>query len=318
MDFYRFHRRSNMHRPEADNLIQTIPAILHDGTNRPMRPNDRHRSPGPDFEHVTSLANETVKRLRSLDRKKSREESGLFLAEGARLIEEGLRHGWRPALVLAGLPGLERPRTRDLLDRLQAQGARVLTASERVMGAVSRKDNPQTVIAAFRQRADALGSFPLDGPRRWLALYEVRDPGNLGTILRTSDAAGVDGVVLIGDTCDPYSMEAVRASMGSLFAMRVACADVDEFLKWRQHASAQLVAASMRGATRHDAFPFAGKTIILMGNEQSGLPPALEAACDALVRIPMAGGADSLNLASAASLMIYELWRSTGYEGSMP
>lgn len=274
------------------------------------------RSAGNAPEHVTSVSNDTVKRLRALDRKKAREEQGLFLAEGARLIEEGLKHGWRPAVALAGLPALERPRTLDLLKRLRGAGARTLTASEKVMSAVSRKDNPQTVIAAFHQRLSDLPDLPTAGARRWLALYEVRDPGNLGTILRTGDAAGVDGVILIGDTCDPFSMEAVRASMGSLFAMPIARAGTDEFLRWKTRTGAQLTAASMRGQARHDQVRYGDKTIVVLGNEQSGLPPSLEAECDALVRIPMSGAADSLNLAAAASVMIYEVWRSTGFEGS--
>ena len=282
-----------------------------------MTPAER-RTAGQTPEHVTSVSNDTVKLLRSLDRKKAREESGLFLAEGARLIEEGLRHGWRPSVALAGLQALERPRTADLLGRLRTAGARTLTASEKVMSAVSRKDNPQTVIAAFHQRLSALTELPTQGPRRWLALFEVRDPGNLGTILRTSDAAGVDGVVLIGDTCDPFSMEAVRASMGSIFAMPVARAGTDEFLKWKAATGAQLTAASMRGRERHDQVRYPERTIVVLGNEQSGLPPTLESECDVLVRIPMSGAADSLNLASAASVMIYEVWRSTGYEGATP
>ncbi|MBU6319129.1 MAG: RNA methyltransferase [Alphaproteobacteria bacterium] len=275
-------------------------------------------SPSSGFapEHVTSVSNDTVKRLRSLDRKKAREETGLFLAEGARLIEEGLRHGWRPAVALAGLPALERPRTADLLERLRKAGARTLTASEKVMSAVSRKDNPQTVIAAFHQRLSTLTDLPTEGARRWLALFEVRDPGNLGTILRTGDAAGVDAVVLIGDTCDPFSMEAVRASMGSVFAMPLARADAQEFLRWKAATGAQLTAASMRGRQRHDQVRYQEKSIVVLGNEQSGLPPSFESECDVLVRIPMAGAADSLNLASAAGVMIYEVWRSTGYEGA--
>ena len=263
-----------------------------------------------------------MKLLKSLERKKVRNETGLFLAEGARLAEEALNNGWSPAYALAGMNALERPQTSALLARMKKAGARVLTASEKVLVSVSRKDNPQTVIAAFRQRVTNLADLPTDGTRRWVALYEVRDPGNLGTVVRTSDAAGVDGVILVGQTCDPFSVEAVRATMGSLFAMPIAEAGFEGFNAWRKTAGARMVAASMRGTHAHDKADSAldaarvASDIVLMGNEQSGLPPDVEAQCDELVRIPMMGKADSLNLASAASVMIYEVWRGQSYTGA--
>lgn len=257
-----------------------------------------------------------MKLLRSLDRKKARSETGLFLAEGARLAEEALNHGWAPAYVLAGSAAMERPQTAALLARMKKAGARALTASEKVLAAVSRKDNPQTVVAAFKQRLSKLSDLPTDGARRWIALYEVRDPGNLGTVIRTADAAGVDGVILVGQTCDPFSVEAVRATMGSLFAMPVAAATFADFNAWRTKSGARMVAASMRGTKAHDKADYGQKSIVLMGNEQAGLPQEVEAECDELVRIPMMGAADSLNLASAASVMIYEVWRAGGYAGA--
>ncbi len=276
----------------------------------------RGRYSRPAFEHISSVSNDVVKLLKSLDRKKARAETGLFLAEGARLAEEALRHGWTPAYALAGLSALERPRQADLLSRMREAGARTLTASEKVLAAVSRKDNPQTLIAAFHKRSTPLEALETAGPRRWMALYEVRDPGNLGTVVRTADAAGVDAVILIGTTCDPFSVETVRATMGSLFAIKIAGTDFAGFDAWRRRAGAQLVAASMHGQSRHDEVRYAEKTVVMMGNEQSGLPEDVEAACDTLVRIPMSGAADSLNLASAASVMIYEVWRARGYAGA--
>ncbi|MEZ5938065.1 MAG: RNA methyltransferase [Hyphomonadaceae bacterium] len=274
------------------------------------------RSRHASFEQISSLSNDTVKLLRSLDRKKARNESGLFLAEGARLAEEGLAHEWTPAYVLAGAEGADRPRTADLLQRLTDAGARVLLASAKVMEAVSRKDNPQTVVTAFRQRSFSLDDLAVSGRARWIALYEVRDPGNLGTIIRTADAAGVSGVILIGSCCDPVSVEAVRASMGSLFASRIAHASPEAFDAWRRKQGARLLAASMHGDRSHDDATYSERSIVLMGNEQSGLPDDIEAACDELVRIPMRGSADSLNLAAAASVMIYAAWRAQDYAGA--
>ncbi len=273
-------------------------------------------APRPDFEHISSTANETVKLLRSLDRKKERVETGLFLAEGARHAEEALANGWSPAYAFASQAALDRPQTRALLLRMKSAGARVLTGTEKILVTLSRKDNPQAVISAFRQRVTNLADLSVTGSRRFIALYEVRDPGNLGTVIRTADAAGCDGVILLGQTCDPFSVEAVRASMGSLFAMPIVATSFEEFNAWRVDVGARMIAASMRGAQAHDKATFGERSVILMGNEQSGLPPEVEEACDELVRIPMMGKADSLNLAIATSVMTYEAWRATGYKGA--
>lgn len=273
-------------------------------------------TPWPSFEHISSTANDTVKLLKSLDRKKERKETGLFLAEGARHAEEALANGWSPAYAFATESALERAQTRELLARMKQAGARVLTGSEKILVTLSRKDNPQTVITAFKQRVTNLADLPATGPRRWLALYEVRDPGNLGTVIRTADAAGCDGVILLGQTCDPFSVEAVRASMGSIFAVPIATASFEDFNAWRTGTGAHMIAASMRGTHAHDKAAFGERSVILMGNEQSGLPVEIETACDELVRIPMMGKADSLNLSIAASVMIYETWRATGYRGA--
>ncbi len=267
------------------------------------------------FEEITSASNPLVKTLRGLDRKKVRTETGLFLAEGARLVEQGLDRGWTPRALLASRAGAERPYMRALLAKAGSAGARVALTSDRLLGQISRKDNPQTVIGAFEQRRPTLDALAGAPKGIWLALYEPRDPGNLGTILRTADCAGVNGVALLGTTCDPYSIEAVRATMGSIFDVPFAEASFAAFDVWRRRAGLSLTAASVNGSARHDDVPYGERAGILMGNEQSGLPREVEAACDSLAWIPMRGGADSLNLAQATAVMIYEAWRSQGFSG---
>lgn len=265
------------------------------------------------FEHISSTSNDTVKLLKGLDRKKDRQDTGLFLAEGEHFAAEALSHGWKPAHVFADLGALDRARTRDLLERLRNAGARVLTASDKVLAAVTGKDNPQGIVAAFHQRLTPLRDLRVSGRRRYVALYEVRDPGNLGTIIRTADASGCEGVILIGTTCDPFSVEAVRATMGSLFAMPLATASFDDFRAWRDAGKVRVVAASMHGKHAHHEADYGERACVLMGNEQSGLPADVEAACDELVRIPMVGRAESLNLGIATGVMIYEAWRAQGF-----
>ena len=263
---------------------------------------------------LTSAANPVVKLLKSLDRKKARAESGLFLVEGARHLTEALDHGWQVAHVLAGASATERESNARLLARAEADGARVSIASEAVLAKVSRKDNPQTLIGAVRLRAAGLDA--LDASPGWgaIALFQPRDPGNLGTIIRTADCTGMKGVLVIGEACDPFSVEAVRASMGSLFAVPVVRADVGAALGWAKARGASLIGASVNGAG-FGPWPD-GEPLILMGAEQSGLPADVEAACASLIRLPMRAGADSLNLASASAVMIYEAWRRAGHPGA--
>lgn len=266
-------------------------------------------------ELLTSPSNPLIKALKGLERKKERAESGLFLAEGARIVGQGLARGWTAETVAVAADMAERPQIADLARKAEAAGARVVLAPERLMTKITQKDNAQSVVAAFRQRHIAPEALPApNGPTPlYVALYEVRDPGNLGTILRTADCAGASGVILLGTCCDPYSFEAVRASMGSLFDMPFAEAGFDAFNTWRRAQGLTLTAASVNGTVRHDAAPFTAPSVILMGNEQAGLPPEIEAACDQLSLIPMRGGADSLNLAQATAIMIYEAWRQRGY-----
>lgn len=266
----------------------------------------------PDL--ITSAGNPLIKTLRALDRKKTRLETGLFLAEGMRLIEQALNQNWQVETLVLSASGLERDHIKALAERAEAQGARIVQVPDRLAGAIARKDNPQAVIAAIAQQELSLDQLDPQHSGLWIGLYECRDPGNLGTILRTADCADIAGVIMIEQCCDPYSVEAVRASMGSLFDVRLARTDFETFNTWRQSAGLSMVAASVNGQTAHTGVDFKRPSLILMGNEQAGLPSAVEAQCDTLCLIPMRGGADSLNLAQATAIMLYEGWRQRGFD----
>ena len=265
---------------------------------------------------ITSAANPVVKTLKALHLKKSRAESGLFLAEGARLASEAAALGVWPEIMAVSAAALERPQVKKLASAASRHGARVIETSETILGQIGKRDNPQTIIGAYRQRTFNLDDLPVKKPALFIALEGVRDPGNLGTIMRTADSVGADGVILVGQTCDPFSVEAVRATMGSIFAMPLARADFETFDAWRRGRDLLLVGASLKGVKPHDAFPAERGAIVFMGNEQSGLPETMEAACDALVKIPMKGRADSLNLAIATGVMLYDVWRRRDYAGA--
>jgi len=253
---------------------------------------------------VTSLTNPTVKSVRALHMRKEREETGLFLAEGLKVITEGVELGRAPKMLLYG-PDSDHPLLHSAIAATKAAGGEVIEVTRDILEKVSRRENPQAVVAVFEQAFTPLTEVAPQSARCWVALQAVRDPGNLGTIVRTADAAGCGGVILVGDCCDPYSVEAVRATMGSIFAVPLARASVAEFIAWRGGWPGSVVGTLLTATTDYRAAKYQSPTLILMGNEQQGLPPELAAVCDVNVKIPMRGRADSLNLSVARGIMIY-------------
>ncbi|MEN9855046.1 MAG: hypothetical protein RL186_835 [Pseudomonadota bacterium] len=266
------------------------------------------------IQEITSPQNSLIKLAKSLDRKKARVESGLFLAEGARHVGEGLALGWTLRALMFAQAAHARPAVRDLIAQAQALGVQVVQVSDRVLESITTRDNAQSVLGLFEHRLaqlDDLSAAPFV-----IALERIRDPGNLGTILRTLDSVGGGGLVLLGTCCDPFSPEAVRASMGSIFASPIVKAEFEAFNPWRQQHGFKMAGTSLKGSTTHTDTPFGDKIVLLMGNEQAGLPDEWAAACDMLVRLPMAGRADSLNLAVATAVTSYEIWRQMAFRGA--
>ena len=267
------------------------------------------RAPGR-VKEVTSLTNPIVKDIRALALRKFRDHHNAFIAEGQKLVIDALDLGWTiRTLVVAktarGNEGVEK-----LAARALAGGGDVLVVSEKVLGAITRRDNPQMVAGVVGQRPAPRGKIAPRPGDVWVALDPIRDPGNLGTIMRTIDAAGAKGVILIGDTTDPFSTETVRATMGSVFAVPVTRTSLDRFLAWRASWPGLVVGTHLKGAVDYRKIGYAGKPVLLlMGNEQQGLPDELADCCDALARIPQAGRADSLNLAVATGVMLFEIRR---------
>ncbi len=253
---------------------------------------------------VTSLTNATVKAVRALHLRKEREESGLFLAEGLKIVTEAVELGHAPRILLHG-PGAGHPLLAKAVEAAEAAGGEVIEVTREILEKISRRDNPQMVIGVFPQVFTPLAQLKPEAAACWVALDRVRDPGNLGAVIRTADAAGCGGVILVGDCCDPYSVEAVRATMGSVFAVKLARAEVDEFLAWRTSWPGSVVGTLLSAATDYRKADYRRPVMVLMGNEQAGLPPDLAAACDVAVKIPMRGRADSLNLSVATGIMIY-------------
>jgi RNA methyltransferase, TrmH family len=255
---------------------------------------------------ITGFSNPTVKFLRSLREKKHRKAAGKFLAEGLRLLTDARKSGHLPEVLVmaAGREG------HPLLDALEADvlasGGEVIETGAEILGKITGKDNPQAVAGVFDEFDTRLETLERSTAKIWLVAQALRDPGNLGTMLRTGDAVGAGGLILIDDCADPFSVEAVRASMGAVFTQRIVQARWEEFLPWLRSGQGQLVAASLRDAVPHRGAAYAAPCFLLVGNESRGLPEDYETACDLRVTMPMKGRADSLNAAVAAAVLAYE------------
>jgi RNA methyltransferase, TrmH family len=254
---------------------------------------------------VTSLTNPTVKAVRALHLRKARDETGLFVAEGLKTVTEGVETGHAPEILLYGRDAADHPLLRAAAQATREGGGEVIEVTAEILAKVSRRDNPQAVVGVFPQVFTPLTALQPRLAKTWVALHRVRDPGNLGTIIRTADAAGCGGVVLVGECCDPYSVEAVRATMGSIFAVPIARATEAEFAAWRRDWPGSVVGTLLSAEVDHRSADYVHPALILMGNEQQGLPPEMASLCDVNVKIPMRGRADSLNLSVATGVMIY-------------
>jgi TrmH family RNA methyltransferase len=252
-----------------------------------------------------------VKDVRALREKKGRRRQEMFIAEGLRILTEAREAGFLPE-VLFYWEGSEHPLLESLIAETEAAGGDVVETNADILHKLSGKDNPQTVLGVYRTFDMALERIDRDAAPLWIVAQSLRDPGNLGTILRTSDAVGAGGVILVDDCVDPFSTEAVRATMGALFTQRIAAASWGDFIAWLRAREGQLIGTSLKAELDYQEPRYARPAFILVGNEAQGLPDEYEAECDLLVKMPMLGKADSLNAAVATAVMAYEVinqWR---------
>ena len=261
---------------------------------------------------VTAFSNSTVKRLRALRDKKARRNEGLFLAEGLRIMAEARDSGLLPEIVAFADEGAGHPLAAEIIAAAEAGGAEAIHVSDDILTKMSGKDNAPLLIGAYRQPDSSLERIDRSASDLWLVAQALRDPGNLGTILRTGDAVAAGGLILIDDCADPFSVEAVRASMGAIFTQTIAAAGWAEFVDWLRAGPGQLVGTSLKTDVDYLGATYERPCFILVGNESQGLPEEYEAECDTLVKIPMIGRADSLNAAVAAAVMAFQVrasWR---------
>lgn len=261
-------------------------------------------------EVITSAGNSQVKLLRSLHERKYRKQTGLFLAEGMRICLEAVSLGHAPQMLVYAAGREDDKSVRQLMGACTKAGGRILSVTPDLLGRIARKENPQMVIGAFAQSWQDEGAIIPDKDKLWIALDRVRDPGNLGTIMRTADAVGARGIILIDDCTDPYSLEAVRASMGAIFNCELVKMSADQFTAFAKSWKGEIIGTALQASVDYREADYSQPTIILMGNEQQGLTDNLIAATTSCIRMPMLGRSDSLNLAVATGISLYEWLRA--------
>jgi TrmH family RNA methyltransferase len=245
--------------------------------------------------------------VRALRDKKHRRREGKFLVEGLRLLTDARESGRLPELLLMAQGREDHALLAELEAAVERAGGEVIELPIDLLAKVTGKDNPQAVAGVFPEWDTALSRIDRHAAPIWLVAQAMRDPGNLGTMLRTADAVGAGGLILLDDCVDPFSVEAVRASMGGIFTVSLAQARWEDFIAWLRQGEGQLVAASLRDARPYREAPYAAPCFIMVGNESRGLPESYEMACDLRVTMPMKGRADSLNAAVAAAVLAYEV-----------
>jgi TrmH family RNA methyltransferase len=269
---------------------------------------------------ITSPGNEKIKWIRKLQQKKFREETGLGYVEGLRVVGDACQYSAGVEMLIVCEELLKSQFGAALIARERSRGIEVVEVSKPVFESFSLKEHPQGIAAVVKQHWSVLDEVTAEREKPWVVLDSIADPGNLGTIFRSTDGAGGAGVILLDQSTDPYDPVSIRASMGALFNLKICRATLEEFARWKASRGCFVVGTSDAAATDYHRFRYPEYCVLMMGSERQGLRQDHYALCDAVVSIPMLGVSDSLNLAVATSLVLYEALnqRRDRLEGGLP
>ena len=258
-------------------------------------------------EQITSSANAQIKAIRKLQDRKGRKDSGSFYVEGLKLVGDALDNQadieqiiYSPELLISDFG-------EQILAQATERNIRTLNVSAGVFSSFALKSGPQGVAAVVRQNWQDLETCGAEHGL-WLVLEDVQDPGNLGSALRSLDGAGGSGLILLDDSTDAYHPTAVRASMGSIFTQKLVKTNTETLAEWKVRHAAFIVGTWCGDAQAYRSYNYPDAVILMMGSEQKGLQAEHLKLCDALVHIPMNGYVDSLNLACATSIVLFEIY----------
>lgn len=263
---------------------------------------------------ITSPSNPVIKTIRKLRNRKERDATGMFYVEGIRAVGEAIRTGQLIEHILYCPDLLDSTFGNQLVDQLPRDFPGLIELTPEVFNSFSLKEGPQGLAAVVKQRWHSL----LDVEKSkglWTGLDSIQDPGNLGAILRSIDAVGGTGLILLDNSTDPFHPSSIRASTGAIFTQKVVKTDLNEFKKWKEAAGFPMVGTFCGDAIPYRDYNYPKDMILLMGSEQKGLQPEHLALCDAVVTIPLVGNVDSLNVSVAASIVMFEIFHQKGNPG---
>ena len=266
---------------------------------------------------ITSHANERIKQFRKLGERKERQKTGLFTIEGLRIVAEAVEQQAEIELLLVSPELLISDFGKELAEKAKASGVDVQEVSQDVFRGLSLKDGPQGIAAIVRQRWLPLEGIVLSPGKNWTVLDAIQNPGNLGTIMRTQDAVGAGGLILLDQATDPYDPTAMRGSMGAIFTQRLVKTQFADFADWKRQQPYVLIGTSDAAAIDYQGVDYPDPMLLMMGSERQGLQAQHVALCDEMVSIPMVGKSDSLNLAVATALMLYEIFNQRRHKAAV-
>jgi TrmH family RNA methyltransferase len=257
---------------------------------------------------ISSTSNPIVKQIKLLRNKKERQQSGLYYIEGIRIVAEAVQKMDQIESVIFAPELLTSDFGYKLIDQVKEKGINTLELAGSVFNSIALKENPQGIAAVVRQHWGELDKLHLGERDVWVALDSIADPGNLGTILRTLDAVGGKGIILLDQSTDPFDPTAIRSSMGSIFSLEIIKVSFEDFAQWKKRYNYSVVGTSDKAVLDYHVCVYPNPLILLMGSERQGLQNKPIQLCDQMVSIPMVGRSDSLNLAVATAVVLYEVF----------
>jgi len=278
--------------------------------NVPQGPTDVHR--------IASPANPRIKSVSRLRERRHRDDAGLMIVEGRREIRLAIAGGHAPVELFYCTERFRGGESAQVVEACRAAGAGLVACDAAAFDKVAYRENPDGLLAVAPLIRRRLADLRVPDPGLLVIVEAIEKPGNLGTILRTADAAGAHGVVVCDRCTDLGNPNVIRASLGTLFTVPVAEATTDEAIGWLRSRGIRILAATPHATTLYTDADMTGPTAIALGAEQNGLSEIWMQAADARVRIPMLGRADSLNVSASATILLYEAVRQRGLRGCVP
>ena len=262
----------------------------------------------PESKVVVNTRSASIVALsRLVQKREERQRTGLFYVEGMRFVSNAAKAKFEIVQLIVSPDLLTHPFGQGLAHSLRERGIPCTQVSGALYGELSRVEEPQGIAAVVRQRWETLDEILPEIGRPWIALDTLRSAGNLGTILRTADAVGAAGVLLVGPDIDIYEPAVIRATMGALFAMRCVRTDERSLTLWKRRTGLRLIGTSPSAKTDYQAVDYTRKPIALwLGGERLGMSGAQQSLCDGIGQIPMVGRSDSLNVGTATGVLLYE------------